>query len=130
MGHHRGVFEPRDLALEAAIREQRGDPEGFRVLGDWLEESGYPRGRLIAVQAALADAGMEARRGELEREQAELSRRSATSRSSDRDRVAARVLGPRQCERGRRSFAIARITLGEVRAWHPPGFDAQVESPP
>jgi len=73
------VFEPRNLALEAVIREDRGDPAGYRVLGDWLEQRGHPRGQLIAVQAALAGTGgtggtggTDARRSELEREQARL----------------------------------------------------------
>lgn len=46
--------EPRDPALEAAIRARPDDPASYLVLGDWLEQRGHPRGKLIAIQAAIA----------------------------------------------------------------------------
>lgn len=66
--------EPRDPALEAAIRARPDDPSAYLVLGDWLEQRGHPRGKLIAIQAAIAadrERGAPPR-PELERAQAAL----------------------------------------------------------
>lgn len=52
---HREMSEPRNLELEDVLREHRDDPALYRVPGDWLKQCGHPRGRLIAVQAALAE---------------------------------------------------------------------------
>lgn len=42
----------RHPELEAAILADRGDPELYRVYGDWLEQQGDPRGALIALHLA------------------------------------------------------------------------------
>lgn len=41
--------EPRNEALERAIREHPDDPEARAVYGDWLSSAGHPRGELCAL---------------------------------------------------------------------------------
>ena len=53
----------RDLALEASLRVRPDDRETHAIYGDWLQTHGDPRGQVIALQLALADAsGDEAKR--------------------------------------------------------------------
>lgn len=55
--------EGKDLApkaenpqLEEAIHANPRSPDAYLVYGDWLQSQGDPRGELIAIQAALANA--------------------------------------------------------------------------
>jgi uncharacterized protein (TIGR02996 family) len=45
--------EPSDPRLDAQLRVDPADPEVALIYADWLQHRGHPRGRLIAVQAAL-----------------------------------------------------------------------------
>jgi uncharacterized protein (TIGR02996 family) len=45
--------EPSDPSLDAQLRVDPGDADVASIYGDWLQHRGHPRGRLIAVQAAL-----------------------------------------------------------------------------
>ncbi len=47
--------EPRDPALDAALRADPSDVPSALVYSDWLLQQGHPRGRLIAVQHALIE---------------------------------------------------------------------------
>ncbi|MEP6861541.1 MAG: TIGR02996 domain-containing protein [Deltaproteobacteria bacterium] len=52
--------EPSDPSLDAQLRVDPGDADVALIYADWLQQHGHPRGRLIAVQAALRarpDAG-------------------------------------------------------------------------
>jgi uncharacterized protein (TIGR02996 family) len=46
----------RDEELEGAILRDPSSPMAYLVYGDWLQQKGDPRGELIALHAALADA--------------------------------------------------------------------------
>lgn len=46
----------RDENLEAAIQRDPSAPMAYLVYGDWLQQKGDPRGELVALQAALAEA--------------------------------------------------------------------------
>lgn len=46
----------RDLGLEASLREHPDDVEAHLIYGDWLQARGDPRGQLIALQHAVAQA--------------------------------------------------------------------------
>jgi len=52
--------EARDAALEAAIASAPEDAGGYLVYADWLQQRGEPRGELIVVQRALAQAPRDA----------------------------------------------------------------------
>ncbi|HET9993686.1 MAG TPA: hypothetical protein VFQ65_34350 [Kofleriaceae bacterium] len=47
------VEEPSDPRLDAQLRVDPGDAEVALIYADWLQQREHPRGRLIAVQAAL-----------------------------------------------------------------------------
>ena len=45
--------EPSDPSLDAQLRVDPGDADVALIYADWLQHHGHPRGKLIAVQAAL-----------------------------------------------------------------------------
>jgi len=45
--------EPSDPSLDAQLRADPGDADVALIYADWLQQHGHPRGKLIAVQAAL-----------------------------------------------------------------------------
>jgi uncharacterized protein (TIGR02996 family) len=45
--------EPSDPSLDAQLRVDPGDADVALIYDDWLQHHGHPRGKLIAVQAAL-----------------------------------------------------------------------------
>jgi uncharacterized protein (TIGR02996 family) len=47
------VDEPSDPSLDAQLRVDPGDADVALIYADWLQQHGHPRGKLIAVQAAL-----------------------------------------------------------------------------
>ena len=47
--------DPREPALEAAVRADRSDPAAYDVYADWLEAHGNALGELIGLQRALAN---------------------------------------------------------------------------
>ncbi len=50
------TLSERDPRLEATLREDPDDVESHLIYGDWLQARGDPRGQLIALQHALAQA--------------------------------------------------------------------------
>ncbi len=46
------VEEPRNAALEKAIRDDPDDDGAYGVYGDWLAQQGHPRGELATAQLA------------------------------------------------------------------------------
>lgn len=57
--------ELRDLALEAAVLEDPGDPAPYLVYADWLQDRGHVRGELIALALQpLDDTGPAAPTGQ------------------------------------------------------------------
>ena len=51
--------EPRDDALEAALRASPGEDAAALVYGDWLQQRGHPRGELAALTGDAAAAFVE-----------------------------------------------------------------------
>src|SRR3569832_534962 len=45
--------EPSDPSLDAQLRVDPSDADVALIYADWLQHHGHPRGKLIAVQAAL-----------------------------------------------------------------------------
>jgi uncharacterized protein (TIGR02996 family) len=45
--------EPSDPSMDAQLRVDPGDADVALIYADWLQQRGHPRGKLIAVQAAL-----------------------------------------------------------------------------
>jgi uncharacterized protein (TIGR02996 family) len=45
--------EPSDPSMDAQLRVDPGDADVALIYADWLQQHGHPRGKLIAVQAAL-----------------------------------------------------------------------------
>ena len=45
--------EPSDPSMDAQLRVDPGDADVALIYADWLQQHGHPRGRLIAIQAAL-----------------------------------------------------------------------------
>jgi len=52
--------EPREPALEAALRADPGDAATALVYGDWLEQRGHPRGALAGLTGDAAASHIEA----------------------------------------------------------------------
>jgi uncharacterized protein (TIGR02996 family) len=71
------TVSPRNLELEAHLREHPDDVEAHLIYGDWLQAQGDPRGRLISLQHALAHGSERARELELRDREWELMREHA-----------------------------------------------------
>jgi uncharacterized protein (TIGR02996 family) len=62
------ALSERDLGLEASLREHPDELETHLIYGDWLQARGDPRGQLIALQHAAAQASRRQRRQLVTRE--------------------------------------------------------------
>src|SRR3954447_9541463 len=51
-----GVEEPRNPALEKAIRDEPDNDGAYGVYGDWLSEQGHVRGELATAQLSRNQA--------------------------------------------------------------------------
>lgn len=72
-----GVLEAvseRDATLEAELRERPDDVETHLIYGDWLQSRGDPRGQLVQLQHAIANAPSRAVEAELRVRERQLMR--------------------------------------------------------